>query len=216
MESTLPVVLGFFLGVRHASDADHVIAVTTIVSRERRLGPAALIGVLWGTGHGLAIALVGGAILLFSLTVPPPVSLTMELSVAVMLIALGVMNLAAGADGRPSNAFGAPRSPRLLRPLLVGAIHGLAGSAPLALLAAALIPEPLSAIAYLLLFVTGTLMAMMVVTLAVAMPFACTRARSAPVNRWLGLASGLLSLGFGLFLAYRIGFVEGLLGGPPG
>src|SRR5262249_8467145 len=87
--------LGFFLGMRHATDPDHVVAVTTIVSRERRLGRAAAIGALWGLGHTLTIVAVGGAIVLFGLVIPPPVGLSMELSVAAMLIALGVANLAA-------------------------------------------------------------------------------------------------------------------------
>ena len=100
------VVLGFFLGMRHATDADHVVAVTTIVSRERSVGAAALIGVLWGVGHTLTILLVGGAIILFGIVIPPRMGLTMELSVALMLILLGVLNLTGFTAGSPS---GRPR-----------------------------------------------------------------------------------------------------------
>src|SRR5207247_3028722 len=88
------VLLGFFLGMRHATDPDHVIAVTTIVARQRRVGAAALIGVLWGIGHTLTIVAVGGAIIVFGVVIPPRLGLTMELSVALMLILLGVANLA--------------------------------------------------------------------------------------------------------------------------
>src|ERR1700694_553868 len=87
------VLLGFFLGMRHATDPDHVIAVTTIVSRERTIRHAALIGALWGLGHTVTILAVGSAIILFKLTIPPRLGLSMELSVGLMLILLGVLNL---------------------------------------------------------------------------------------------------------------------------
>src|SRR5882762_8192441 len=87
------IALGFFLGMRHATDPDHVIAVTTIVSRQRSIRHAALIGALWGLGHMITILIVGSAIVLFGLVIPPRVGLTMELSVGVMLILLGILNL---------------------------------------------------------------------------------------------------------------------------
>ena len=87
------VLLGFFLGMRHATDPDHVVAVTTIVSRERTMLHASLIGALWGLGHTFTILVVGSAIILFKLTIPPRLGLTMELSVGFMLILLGVLNL---------------------------------------------------------------------------------------------------------------------------
>src|SRR5260370_13568210 len=87
------IVLGFFLGMRHATDPDHVIAVTTIVSRQRSVRHAALIGLLWGLGHTITIFVVGSAIILFGLVIPPRIGLTMELSVGLMLILLGILNL---------------------------------------------------------------------------------------------------------------------------
>src|SRR6202163_2115909 len=87
------VALGFFLGMRHATDPDHVIAVTTIVSRQRSIRHAALIGVLWGLGHTITILAVGSAIILFGVVIPPRVGLTMEMSVGLMLILLGALNL---------------------------------------------------------------------------------------------------------------------------
>src|SRR5882672_10103797 len=87
------VVVGFFLGIRHATDPDHVIAITTIVSRQRTIKHAALIGVLWGVGHTITILTVGTAIIFFGLAIPARVGLTMELSVGLMLILLGIVNL---------------------------------------------------------------------------------------------------------------------------
>jgi hypothetical protein len=87
------VVLGLFLGMRHATDPDHVVAVTTIVSREKTMLHAAIIGAFWGVGHTATILAVGAAIILLKLTIPPALGLTMELAVALMLILLGVLNL---------------------------------------------------------------------------------------------------------------------------
>src|SRR5207245_11090705 len=85
--------LGFLLGMRHATDPDHVIAVTTIVSRQRSFRQAAFIGLLWGLGHTIAIFVVGSVIILFGLVIPPRIGLSMELSVGLMLILLGILNL---------------------------------------------------------------------------------------------------------------------------
>src|SRR6266849_401417 len=87
------IALGFFLGMRHATDPDHVVAVTTIVSRERQISKSAWIGVFWGIGHTVTIFVVGAAIILFDLIIPPRIGLSMELSVGMMLILLGVMNV---------------------------------------------------------------------------------------------------------------------------
>src|SRR4026209_2545043 len=105
------VALGFVLGMRHATDPDHVIAVTTIVARQRKAASAAWIGALWGLGHTLTILAVGGGIILFRWVIPPRIGLSMEFSVGLMLILLGVMNLTGiwrvianrktAANGRP-------------------------------------------------------------------------------------------------------------------
>jgi high-affinity nickel-transport protein len=245
--------LGFFLGMRHATDADHVIAVGTIVARERTLRGGVLIGVLWGLGHTLTIVVVGGAIILFSVVIPPAVGLTMELTVALMLVALGLWNLAGivqgvrvelgrgdrhthphqhgdyvhhhrhghGPDAHGHREDQTPQAwldrrlgglglYQLVRPLVVGFVHGLAGSAAIALLVLTTIGEPRWALAYLLLFGLGTIVGMMLVTLLVAAPMTYAAGRLRHAERHLRLASGLLSLGFGLVLVYHIGVTGGL------
>src|SRR6266849_4100997 len=101
------IALGFFLGMRHATDPDHVVAVTTIVSGQRNLTRAALTGVFWGIGHTLTILVVGAGIILFKVVISPWLGLGMELSVGLMLVALGLMNLFSffRAMPKPSNQF---------------------------------------------------------------------------------------------------------------
>jgi len=264
MTSGLAILaIGFFLGMRHATDPDHVIAVSTIVSRERSIAKAAFIGVLWGLGHTLTILAVGAAIILFGLAIPARIGLTMEFCVGLMLILLGVLNLT-GTMKWMSEKFSpahppiagehahihehdaklhfhwhshAPQSdhhgkslappPALerpfaglglyqsLRPLFVGIVHGLAGSAAVALLVLSAIREPKWAVLYLLVFGLGTIAGMMLITSVIALPFSFAGYRFAWLNRSLITASGILSLAFGLFVCYHIGFVDGLFTAHP-
>jgi cytochrome c biogenesis protein CcdA len=222
------LALGFFLGMRHATDSDHVIAVTTIVSRERSPKAALWVGALWGLGHSATILTVGGAIVLFGWVIPPRLGLSMEMSVAVMLIVLGVMNLSGALNGIKQVAHQhhhghavdeAPsrhvhvRGP--LRPLVVGVVHGLAGSAAVALLVLATIKSASLALLYLAIFGAGTVAGMMLLTVAMALPISVLARRFGNTERFIARATGLASIAFGLFLAYRIGISDGLLLGTP-
>ena len=249
-------VLGLILGMRHATDADHVIAVTAIVSRERRLGAAARIGIAWGVGHSLTVFLAGSAIILFKLAIPPRLSMGLEFAVAIVLVLLGLSTLARsssttdriqprdddreilththrhehsglahyhphahirGAEHSHSSHV-SPLTGRTARFAIgsrarafgVGLIHGLAGSAAIALLVLSAIPGPLMSIAYLAIFGLGTIVGMALITAAIGLPIAMTAARLGGLNRALMLSAGVLSLSFGLFLAYQIGIVGGL------
>ena len=209
MANLLPaLLLGIILGMRHATDADHVVAVTTIVTRQRRVADAMRIGALWGVGHTVTILLVGGAIVMLKVVIPPRLGLAMEFAVAIMLIGLGGYNLFGGRR----LVVGALSS---IRPVLVGIIHGLAGSAAVALLVVATIPDPRWAAGYLLLFGGGTIVGMLAITAAVATPVSLTVARFTQLNRSLQLAAGTLSVAFGLVLAAHIALVDGLFAAAP-
>ena len=216
--------LGFVLGVRHSTDPDHVVAVSTIVSRERSVRHGAVIGMMWGMGHTLTIFIVGAAIILFRLTIPPRLGLSMEMAVAVMLIVLGILNLtgflkkimetiAPSATSPVAKSGGVQRRLQrfgyfhLVRPLAVGLVHGLAGSAAVALLVLSMIKSPAWAVAYLLIFGLGTVVGMMLMTTAMAIPIAITGRRT---SRYFTVFSGIVSVCFGLFLVYHLGFVDGL------
>jgi high-affinity nickel-transport protein len=243
------LLLGFFLGMRHATDADHVVAIATIVARQRTLRGSALIGAVWGVGHTITIMAVGGAIILFGVVIPPRLGLSMEFAVGVMLVLLGVLTLTGAgrlgvaaighrhahihgdyvhshphAHDAAGHGHAEDRTPlawldrsilgglpmyQYARPLVVGLVHGLAGSAAVALLVLTIIREPAWALGYLLLFGVGTIGGMMLITLLLAMPFALTSGALPHLNWQLRVASGLVSFGFGLFLVYDIGFASG-------
>jgi ABC-type nickel/cobalt efflux system permease component RcnA len=248
------IALGFFLGMRHATDPDHVIAVTTIVSRQQSIRHAALIGILWGIGHTLTILAVGSAIILFGIVIPPRLGLSMELSVGLMLILLGILNLsgilrwitetftpmpseqhthshgigdsiynhAHGQFAEKHNhagdlpergmnrTFGKLGVYQVVRPFAVGLVHGLAGSAAVVLLVLTTIRVPSLAVLYLLVFGIGTIAGMMLITTAIAVPFKYSKTRFARLNHSLAVASGIISVAFGVFIVYEMGYVNGL------
>ena len=260
-------MLGLVLGMRHATDPDHVIAVTTILSREHRLAAATRIGVIWGLGHTLTVLIVGAAIIIFKIAIPTRLGLAMEFAVALVLILLGVGSAAGLARkaanrvrGRSSQDEGlvvhahahthdgdlhahphvhvhahehdedaahedhripadaipsfAARRP-LARSFAVGLVHGLAGSAAIALLVLSAIPQPLWATLYLVIFCVGTIVGMGLITTAIATPFMVASRRASWIRQGLVTGSGLLSFGFGLFLAYQIGVIDHLFSTAP-
>ena len=253
-------LLGLILGMRHATDADHVIAVTAIVSAERRIGAAARIGIAWGLGHSVTVFLVGGAIILFKLTIPARLGMAMEFAVAIVLVLLGISVLARSSpriahwlgvktnggdlfthshahehdgtthahphvhtqgDEHSHRSHLVPTPSRFARGSYerafgVGLVHGLAGSAAIALLVLSAIPNPVWGLVYLAIFGFGTIVGMALITTAIGLPVSLTSAKLGALNHALLVGAGLLSLGFGLFLAYQIGIVDGLfIAGPP-
>ncbi len=209
------LALGFVLGMRHATDADHVVAVTTLIGRQRGLRGATALGALWGLGHTATILVVGGAIVLFDVVIPPRLGLFLEISVAGMLIVLGAVNLRRG--WRRCRDAPDPHAPLRLRwrPVAIGVVHGLAGSAAVALLVVATIRDPFWAMTYLAMFGVGTLLGMMLMTTAMTLPLAAASRRFGALERLTARLTGALSLAFGLALAYRLGFVDGLFTGTP-
>lgn len=203
----LAFVTSLLLGMRHATDPDHIVAVSTIVSREHSISRAGGVGVVWGIGHTLTILLVGGAIILLKLAFTPTLGLSLEMVVAAMLIVLGGLNV---LDVRAS----AMVSDRM-RPFVVGVVHGLAGSAAATLLLLPLIGDARWALLYLVVFGFGTIAGMALVTLAIAVPAALAAARIDGLQRAIRLASGAISLAFGMYLSWRIGYVDGLFTGQP-
>jgi len=238
-------ILGLILGMRHSTDADHVVAISTIVSKQRSIRNAAFIGSVWGLGHTITIFIVGALIILFGVEIPARLGLSMEFTVAVMLVLLGALNLSGVMQKVTSyltpvfparvSATGAGRQAtdmtrmqkwfdcsvgrfglyQCLRPLVIGLVHGLAGSAAVALLVLSTIHSPVWATVYLLIFGAGTMIGMMCMTAAIAVPLTFAGDRFAKLGQHLGIVSGVVSLCFGSFLVYQLGFLGGLFTSHP-
>src|SRR5262245_40614580 len=209
MNALAVLAMGLLLGLRHAADPDHVVAVSTIVARTRRVLPATWLGMVWGFGHTLTLFAVASGIVLFNWVVPPRVGLTLEFCVAVALIVLGLVNLK-GHRHAPNELEEGPGRPLAGRAFVVGLVHGLSGSAAVALMTLAAVRDPRLACGYLAVFALGTLAGMALITTSFAVPLTVAVGRSQRVQCSIRALTGALSLGFGCWLVYSIGWGDGL------
>ncbi|MGH7326325.1 MAG: high-affinity nickel-transport family protein [Candidatus Rokuibacteriota bacterium] len=239
------IVLGFVLGLQHATDPDHLVALATILSRERRFTDGALIGLSWGVGHAATLMVAGGLLVALGARLSPGTGTGLELLVAAMIVGLGAFRLrdalrglgAAGAehllaehehDGSAAfhshpHAHGTHRhahphvhpSKRLLaaldgdgrraaaRAVLIGVVHGLAGTAAVSLLVLTTMPSVLASVIYLAVFGLGTIIGMVSLTAVLAWPVSLAH-RFRVAHRALALGSGLGAICFGLLYAVKV------------
>jgi high-affinity nickel-transport protein len=242
--------LGLVFGLKHATEVDHVVAVSTLVSEHRNVWRSALVGGLWGAGHTASLLVVGVFVLVFRIAIPLRVANWLEFCVALMIIGLGVLAVTRvlrrrsamhihrhlhrhGADeqshlhihfhehGTPAHD-GAPSSrlsratqatkashshaiSRLgFRPLLVGAMHGLAGSAALTLLVLTQIQSVSLGLLYLVVFGLGSTLGMLLMSGLIGLPFAFSGRSFTRVASGLQAVAGSLSITFGLWYAYQV------------
>jgi len=226
------LVLGFALGMKHALDADHVVAVSTIISQYRNPLKATLVGIFWGIGHTTTLLLVGIAVIGFKLVIPDQLALSMEFLVGVILFALGIQilwmylpkkkHLHVHDHGdkmhahehfhlRKGGGEDVQHHPlRQHKSLLLGMMHGLAGSAALMLLVLSTIQSPIEGAIYILVFGVGSILGMMVISTLIGLPFALSSGRFASLNHTIRFIAGLLSTALGIFVMIDIGFIKGL------
>ena len=230
------LAFGFVLGLKHAVEADHLAAVSTIVSERKSILSSTLVGGLWGVGHTISLILAGVAVILFQFEINERTALGLEFCVGLMLIALGVNALrrllrhgghihlhvhSHGGrphvhphlhDGSPEPDPHTHHGLRLgTRPLLDGMLHGLAGSAALMVLVLSTIRAPLVGFAYIFIFGAGSICGMMLMSALVGLPAYLTATRFDRAHLTARGLAGLFSLSFGLFMIYDIGFSKGLL-----
>lgn len=224
---------GLILGMKHATEVDHVIAVSNIVSEHRKLTKVVLVGGLWGLGHTLTLVLVGFFVLLLGISIPERTSQYLELCVGLMIIGLSLTALTRVIRGRnklhahvhshddtththlhfhesatqhDDSSFHNHQVRRIgLKPLLVGAVHGLAGSAALTLLVLTQVRSVVIGLGYLLVFGLGSVVGMMAVSTVIGLPFAISARRLTNVSVSLQLAAGLIGVCFGCWYAYSAG-----------
>ena len=219
--------LGLLLGVQHALDPDHLIAVSTIVSEQRNFKWASLIGAFWGLGHTTTLFIVGLLVIGLRVTIPPRLGSGLELLVALMLVILGVNVLRKSFGAERVHLHAHSHSPEIhthfhvhenpkqdhghnhpfkamRRPFIVGMVHGLAGSAALMLLVLSTIESPLGGLLYIVIFGLGSVGGMLLLSGIIGLPFILTAQRFSLMNRWIRLVAGFASIGFGLFLGWEI------------
>ena len=221
--------VGFVLGLRHALDPDHIVAVSTIVSECKSLKRSSLVGTFWGLGHTLSLLLVGLAVVSFKLNLSERVAGWLEFIVAIMLVALGIRALVTALRGwklhahthehdgqkhvhlhvhRPGEASIHSHRHILgvgIRPFIVGMVHGLAGSAGLMLLVLATIPSAIVGMLYIAVFGVGSIGGMILMSSVISLPFLLIGRRLSLLGTVLQAAVGVLSLGFGLYLVWQYG-----------
>lgn len=230
--STLSVLaLGFVLGLKHALEADHLAAVTTIASQSKSLFSSSIVGALWGVGHTLSLFIAGLIVILLNVEIGERLAMTLEFCVGLMLIGLGAAAIielvrtrnthihvlqASGSEYVHKHWYfnlGAQliqivRNPR---PILVGMVHGFAGSAALMLLVAVTTSSPLISLLYITIFGVGTIAGMLLMSMIVGLSLHLTAVRFARLNLVVRALAGIFSFAFGIFMVYRIGFIEHLI-----
>jgi len=223
--------LGLVLGLKHACDSDHLIAVSTIVARERSAWRSLWIGLFWGIGHTLTLLVIGAVVLGLKQQIPPPIGLSLECLVGVVLIGLGVATLYdcwrkqvhvhghVHADTFHTHFHAHANSPAHqhshpvqlgLRPMLIGMVHGLAGSAALMLLVLTAIPSPTVGMLYVAIFGFGSIVGMGVVSLCMGVFLSLATDRLHALESRIRVAMGTLSTAFGVWMVVEIGFIQGL------
>jgi len=239
------LMFGFALGLKHATDSDHLAAVSTILSERKSFWSASVAGGLWGIGHTISLLTAGVAVIYFQFEISERLARGFELGVALMLVVLGVESLRKLARGgqmhmhrhrhgprfhvhphihnarhlHQTSEFndGAPQAPTHHglrigpRPLVIGLVHGLAGSGALMLLVLSTIASPVVGMCYILIFGIGSIGGMMLMSLVLSLPFRFAAARRiAGLDRMAQSLAGVLSLSFGLFSIFQIVFVQRL------
>ena len=211
---------GSLLGMRHALEPDHLAAVSTLVSHERSSAKAALLGACWGLGHTAGLVVVGAVLILLRAELPPRIADVFELFVAIMLIVLGsraVLQALRQVDVTHSHQgwFAVHRHSGMAshvhigtwtlarRPLIVGAIHGLAGSGALTALVLTTLPSTTARLTYMALFGLGSTFSMAALSGLLGWPLARLGAHSS-VTRGISMAVGVMSVGLGLFWGYPL------------
>jgi ABC-type nickel/cobalt efflux system permease component RcnA len=231
--------LGLVFGLKHATEADHVVAVSAIVSEHRNLWRAALVGGLWGAGHTASLVVVGAVVLALRVAVPEKIASWLEFGVALMIVGLGANALVRASRGRTQmhlhrhahdglahthvhfHETGGAHADRAARhthavsrvgvkPLLVGAMHGLAGSAALTLIVLTQIKSFALGLLYLTVFGVGSVGGMLLMSGLIGLPFALGARRFSRLSYALQTCAGALSIAFGLWYAYEKGVVGGL------
>lgn len=226
LTSALAVLgLGLLLGLEHAFEPDHVIAVTSLISKQKNLKKASILGLTWGLGHTTTLFIVGLIIILLKITIPETIALSLEFIVGILIIILGIYIIKGiifekkhihthRHDGSTHIHIHSHKESKthehIHKSYVVGLVHGLAGSASLMLLVLTTIESTILGLLYILIFGIGSIIGMAIVGGIISLPFIITSKKFTTLNIGIRYATGIISIGFGAYLMIKIGFFEGL------
>ena len=226
IELAVVLTLGFTLGLVHATDADHVVAISTILSENKSLKKTSVLGAFWGLGHTITLLFAGLVVLLLAVSIPQSLALFFEFMVGLVLIALG-LSVIRKTLGRSKHIHSHLHDDKMHthfhdhsktrnhehehKSFIVGMFHGLAGSSALMLLTLSSIDSILEGFAFILIFGLGSILGMLIIGTLIGLPFALTSIRSGKWNIRIRLIAGSLSIALGFMIVYQISIVEGLL-----
>ena len=230
--------VGFLLGMKHATEADHLAALATLATRQSSLLQTVRQGVAWGVGHTIVLLTVGAIVLILGTAVPERLAQALEFCVGVMLVALGTdvlrrllrermhvhvhrhpggvthlhLHSHANEAGRHHALHDHTHTPQLpLRALIIGMIHGMAGSASLLLLSLAAAPSIGTGLLYIATFGIGSILGMAACSAAIAVPLRISARSLTWLHKGMNAAVGASTCILGIVMMYRIGIVEGWL-----
>lgn len=201
------LLLGFVLGIKHSIEPDHIIAVSTMVSGNKKLSRSTITGLFWGIGHTTTLFIVGMLLVLFKGELSDKTAMSLEFLVGIMLVYLGVRSMLFF-----KNAKQAPHNHErstLMKIFFIGFIHGLAGSAAMVLLAMSTVSSVWECALYILIFGAGTILGMLTFTTIIGIPFVYS-SKNLMFNRWLTRSAGTISFIFGIYYMYNLGVNDGL------
>ncbi|MFG6120084.1 urease accessory protein UreH [Thalassobacillus sp. B23F22_16] len=209
MESLFAILgFGFLLGIKHALEPDHVVAVSTIVGKNKSPWSSGFLGVFWGIGHTLTLLFIFLVLHFTQTSISGTWEKTFELGVGIMLVYLGISTFFPPKN-HPPKVGGKTSGNLFLKSMFIGQVHGLAGSAAMTLLVVSMVDSLQDALLYIGTFGTGTILGMLLFTLALSIPFlfAVNKDR---ISFFLTKATAVLSIGYGLYYIYMVGFIDGL------
>ncbi len=208
------LLLGFLLGIKHAIEPDHVIAVSTIASESKNLKRSIFAGVYWGIGHTATLFIVGMFLIVAKNTITDTIALSLEFIVGIMLVSLGLNSILAFMKHRHHHPHShdipivRKKSRTHFKSFIIGLIHGLAGSAAMVLLTMSTVSTAWQGALYILIFGCGTVVGMLSFSTIIGIPFVLTSGKQ--VNRYLNNLAGIISILFGIYYMYNLGVNEGL------
>jgi ABC-type nickel/cobalt efflux system permease component RcnA len=222
--------LGFVLGIKHAIEPDHVIAVSTIASQSKKLLRSSLAGVFWGIGHTATLFIIGIVLILMKGEIPEKWAMSLEFLVGIMLVYLGITTILSfknihlhkhEQNGELHKHLHSHehsgthvhhhqhKKVSYLKSMFIGLVHGLAGSGAMIVLTMSSVKSPWEAAVYILIFGAGTVIGMLFFTTLIGIPFVFS-AKKFSLNRTLTQVTGLISTVFGIYYMYNLGVTEGL------